>query len=350
MEDGTIRWVGGLVAFGVVCGLLSGATGSEPSTRIPKRENPAAIAIPVTTSGPDPVEKVHALPSPLPETRDAIEKDETRRDLFQFLFRSFRNRSDYAAHMDGVREWANRRYPETDAHRLVAEYGRYLECEMEVARVVMGTAPPDTADALSARLDEIWEMRQDHLGNALATELFGEEYRASHYRLERRRIVLDATATAEEKQDRLAGLDARWGKGEPPGPKSPHDRYRERMAIHKLEIAATETQEERLALLHELRSSCFPEEVVSRMDAADRQILETLSREAALKEAEQEIRKDPDLDSEKRARQLEAIQRETLGEDGAEHWNRRNRMEEMRNAFIERARADRRAPETPGTS
>lgn len=89
------------------------------------------------------------------------------------------------------------------ADQAIAMLDRYLAYREAGARMHV----EDEADP-AARLAALRELRREHFGEADATLLFGDEEREGEVAIERARILADATLSPEERDARLAEVEA----------------------------------------------------------------------------------------------------------------------------------------------
>lgn len=100
-----------------------------------------------------------------------------------------------------------RRLPPAAARDAMAFLDRYLVYREDAQRVAEDERVAASAD-LERRLQWLRELRRRHFGPELAATLFGDDERAMEAALERRRVLGDETLSADEKQRRLAALEA----------------------------------------------------------------------------------------------------------------------------------------------
>jgi lipase chaperone LimK len=84
---------------------------------------------------------------------------------------------------------------------------QYLAYRAE-GQVLAGDADAAGGADLERRLQWLRELRRKHFGAELAETLFGDDERATEAAIERRRVLADATLSADEKQRRVAAIDA----------------------------------------------------------------------------------------------------------------------------------------------
>ncbi len=84
---------------------------------------------------------------------------------------------------------------------------QYLAYRAE-GQVLAGDAEAAGGADLERRLQWLRELRRKHFGPELAETLFGDDERATEAAIERRRVLADASLGADEKERRLAAIDA----------------------------------------------------------------------------------------------------------------------------------------------
>ena len=207
--------VGLLVGIGVLAGLLLWPREPVPT---PEARPPAATRSPDSgeSSRVDPplVSDANARPPSLAGTREdgalVIDSDgqfvatPDAIDLFDYYLSAVgeepderleaRIRAAIRARLDGAAA--------RDAEALLDEY---LDYRVRAAELISG---PLVGEDLDRRLQYIRELRREVFGEEVAAALFGEEEARWFVDLERRRIGTDPELTPEERDRRLAALDA----------------------------------------------------------------------------------------------------------------------------------------------
>ncbi len=165
--------------------------------------------------------------------------------------------------------------PEADAaEALLADYLAY---RAQAAELLSG---PLVGESFERRLQYLRELRREVFGTEVAAALFGAEQARWFADLEARRIALDATLDEDEKQARLAALEA--------------DLPAEVRAVRDQALAPTELRREEARLrtagasaaeIEHLREARFGREAADRLAELDEERARWASRLAVYREA-----------------------------------------------------------------
>lgn len=250
---------------------------------------------------------------------------------FKFLEKLFKDSRDSTEHFDAVRDYLLSQFPESEADALFEIYKQYLECEMDLANEIRTWgAVPTSPEAILEYLAQIQDFRRARLGDELADTLFGAEVKSKEYAIRRAAIVGDNSLYGSEKERALSILtEDMWGdeaEAVATYPK-PYTRYREKLEIYQKDLEEAESDAARDARIREFREEFFAPEVVTRLEAVDRQMAREKENEEIYQEEARAISDDPKLSDAEKQERLEMLQEEMFG-DSADAFRRREAIRE----------------------
>ena len=184
---------------------------------------------------------------------------------------------------------------------------RYLAYRDAMRELTRGGAVPDD---LERRLQWIRETRRAYFGPELAETLFGEEERVAMLDLERRAVVQDASLTPEEREERLAAIEARL-------PESVRAARASATAPARVarEVEAVRARGGSDAEVFAVRERAFGADAAERLAALDQRRAKWRSRLEEWRVERSAIEADPSLSPKERAAAVRAARAARFGPD-----------------------------------
>lgn len=198
---------------------------------------------------------------------------------FRYLDAMFADSPDLPSHLEGVKKLVFEKLPVDKASRLYSLYEKYLTCELELANMLSSKKDPKTPADMIRLLSDAQNFRREYLGRELADALFGADIKALEYAIRRSAIVSEKTLHGREKEILVKQLtEDMWGDqaGAVESYSLPFNRYLEKLRMYALDMAELKTEKEKAAMLKDIRSSCFPPEVVSQLEKIDAEQAKTV--------------------------------------------------------------------------
>lgn len=249
--------------------------------------------------------------------------------FFQSLEKKFSESKDLDSHLDSVRQYLYSVMPTADADRLMAVYETYMKYQMSLAEKTKLWGTPATAEEALDFLRKVHQYRRDTFGKENADALFGVSVKAEEYPIRRGMVVYDEKLYGAEKEKRLKELNREmWGDeaGAVEEYTNTYNRYLEKQAMYKRDLAEMRSEEERQAKIKEFRQELFTPEQVARLDDVDKQIESEKKKETDYLAQESRIKSDPNLDSAGKEEKIKSLQDQVFG-DEADAFRRRQAIE-----------------------
>lgn len=169
-----------------------------------------------------------------------------------------------------------------------------------------GAAPDD----LERRLQWIRETRRAHFGPELAEALFGEEERVALLDLERRAVVQDASLTPEERDAKLAAIEARL----PEDVRAARASATAPVRVAK-QVATLRARGGSEAEVFAVREQAFGADAAERLAALDAKREAWKARLEAWRGELAAIEADPTIPAEQKTAAIDAARKARFGED-----------------------------------
>ena len=249
--------------------------------------------------------------------------------FFQSLEKKFSDSKDLDGHLDAVRRYLYSVMPAEEADKLMAVYETYMKYQMSLADKTKQWGTPTTAEEALDFLRKIHQYRRDTFGKENADALFGVSVKAEEYPIRRGMVVYDEKLYGAEKEKRLKELNKEmWGDEANSVEEytNSYNRYLEKQAIYKRDLAEMRSDEDRQAKIKEFRQELFTPEQVARLDDVDKQIESDKKKESDYLVQENRIKSDPNLDGPDKEEKIKALQDQVFG-DEADAFRRRQAIE-----------------------
>jgi len=192
------------------------------------------------------------------------------------------------------------RVPPAAAKEAIDLLDRYLA--YLVRAQAMSATGLDGGEDVQARLDTLWRVRREVLGDQIAEAFFGEEEEIARLSLDRRRILKDKGLSEEERRRELDALDRQL----PESARAARDEAAAPVRLWEDEQALRAkgaTPDE----IRALRESRFGREAANRLEDLDRERAEWQRRMDAYHEERRRILADSRLSEQERAAALQDL-------------------------------------------
>jgi lipase chaperone LimK len=201
--------------------------------------------------------------------------------LFDYYFSASGEEPDEVIRMRITAEIRGR-LPASAVAEAEAFFAAYLAYR-DAAETLFATEP--ASDDLERRFQRIREIRREAFGAGVAADLFGEEERVTEVDLARRRVAQDDTLTREERERRIAELDAELPEAERAARAEVRQAIDLRAAESQLRAAGASDAE-----IHAERERRVGPEAAARLAALDAQRAEWSARVAAWRAEREALR------------------------------------------------------------
>lgn len=252
----------------------------------------------------------------------------TTLEYFKNLERLFKSSPDIDDHFEKVRAYLFDHFSPADAQLIFDTYQKYLQCEMDLAKELVGLSKAKTPEEAIALLEQIQASWRAQVGTDLADLIFGADVKATEYTLRRAEIVKNNALDGDEKERMIQQLNqGMWGdeaqamENQPP----PFDRYQEKLEIYQKDLDEL-SPEDRQDKIQEFRAEFFPPDVVQKLNDIDNQATAEKATEAQYHEQEKAITDNPDLTDDEKKQQITDLQNKSFG-DQADEFRRREAIE-----------------------
>ena len=259
--------------------------------------------------------------------------------FFRYITSLFGNSPDKATALARAREYIFSQLPPDEAAKVFALYQKYLDCEIALMDEQKKWKQPKTADEIVAFLHKVQEFRREQMGAEAADALYGPDVKTEEYRVRRGSIVGDPNLYGAQKEERIKALTAdMWGDEAQAVEESAVDfnRYQEKLAMYKKDMAEMATDADRAAMDHKFREQIFTPDQVKALDGVDAQLASEKKTEDSFKAARAQVEQDASLTPEQKAQRVKDLGTQMLGKEGAEELQRREAIEKGR-ADMEKA-------------
>lgn len=248
---------------------------------------------------------------------------------FKYLQHNFRKSRTHEEHLDDVKAFLFNTYDEGYAALVFRVYSSWLACEMDVVKEFRQNRTNSSLEEMTDILDAIHEFRIQQLGEELAERLFRQAYEQSVYSVSRASIISSSELYGEEKEALLSQLDGSF-EGVAATITDPYTLYREKLVVYSRDLSEADSDEQRKDILDTLRNTTLPQETIGRLQGIDRAVNENSLRDGRYQEGLDLINSDTALSGSERKQQIDELQLEVYGINGAAA---KKRMESIEDGY-----------------
>lgn len=261
--------------------------------------------------------------------------DKDTLSLLQKLQTMFLKERDIEYHLFKVKKYLYGIYAKEKADALFTLYKKFLNMQMELSEIISRWPTPISADELLMRLDWVQDFRKEMLGEKLADFLYKDEIEKQKYVIKKEKIIHSDELYARDKELLLKELEEENQEIENQLPKrDDYVRYKETLALYKKDLSKLDEEEKR-EKINEIRRSIFPEEVVKRLEDADKKIHQFENKLSLYYEQKNQILMDPNIGEKEKEEKIEQLRSSLFGEDSL-MIKRLDQMELARKQFLEK--------------